>query len=113
MKDPQVEELKKPQEPKVPAPHCSENAETSEKAWKEKKNNRRHWRGHWASKDGRPQERSTPATGVNNTSTAGGENSRKNQNRGARQDPAQAICWNCDKKGHYANKCLEPSKPKN
>ena len=103
MKDPQVKELKKPQEPKAPACQCSENAGTSKKAWKEKKNNSRHQRSYQAPKDSSAQEKSTPVTGVNNTSTAEGRNSKKNQNRGARRDPAQATCWNCDKKGHYAN----------
>ena len=54
MKDPQVKELKNPQELKAPALQRFENAETFEKAWKEKKNDRHHRRGHWAPKDGRP-----------------------------------------------------------
>ena len=113
MKDPQVEELKKPQEPKTSTLQRSENAETSEKAWKEKKNNCRHQCNHRAPKDGRLQKRSTPATGVNNTSIAGGGNSRRNQNRGARQDPAYTTHWNCNIKSHYAIKWPEPSKPIN
>ena len=42
MKDFQVKELKKPQEPKGSAPQHFKNAETCEKARKEKKNNYRH-----------------------------------------------------------------------
>ena len=87
MKDARVEELKKPQKPKVSAPQHSENAEISEKARKEKKNNCRHRRGYRAPKDGKPQEGYTPATGVNNSSTSGVENSQRNQNRGGGQDP--------------------------
>ena len=88
MKDLQVEELKKPLEPKAPALQHFENAENSGKARKEKKNNCRQQRGYWAPKDGRPQERSNPATEINNTFTAGGGTSRKNQNRGAKQNQA-------------------------
>ena len=113
MKDPRVEKSKKPQEPKVPALQRSKNVETSEKAQKKKKNNCRHQCGHRAPKDIRPQEGSTIATKVKNTSTAGGETLRRNQNKGARQDSAQVICWNCNKKGNYTNKCPEPQKPKN
>ena len=68
----------RPQEPKAQAPQHSNNAETSEKARNEKKNNRRHQRGQRAAQDRRPQEDSTPATGVNNTFTFGGGNSQKN-----------------------------------
>ena len=74
----------RPQKPKTQAPLRSDNAETSEKAWKEKKNDRQHQRGHRASQDRKPQEGSTPATEVNNTLTSGGGNSRKNQNKGSR-----------------------------
>ena len=88
MKSPQVKETKKPQESKPLDFQRSENAETSEKARKEKKNNCRHWRGHRAPKGGRLQEESTPSTGIDNTSTAKSGTSKKNQNRGARQDPA-------------------------
>ena len=113
MKDLRVEKSKKPQELKAPAPQCFENVETFEKARKEKKNNRCHWRGYRPPKDGRPQKRSTPATGVNNTSIARDGNSRKNKNRGARQDPAQAIYWNYNKNGYFANKYPQPPKLKN
>ena len=84
MKDLQVKESKKPQKPKAPVPQHSENAETFKKAWKEKKNDCPYRRGHWAPKNGRLQENSTLASGVNNTSTVEGGNSRKNQNRSAR-----------------------------
>ena len=103
----------RPQEPKTQAYQRFDNAEISKKAWKEKKNDRRHQKGHQAPQDGKPWEGFTPATGVNNISTSGGRNSQKNQNRGGRQDPAQATCWNWDKKCHYANKCPEPPKSQN
>ena len=101
------------QEPKAQALQHSDNADTSKKARKEKKNNRWHRRGHRAPQDGRSQEGSTQAIGVNNTSTSEGKNSQKNQNRDGRQDLAQATCWNYDKKGHYANKCPKSLKLKN
>ena len=101
------------QEPKARAPQRFNNAEISEKAWKEKINNRRHQRSYPPPQDWRPREGSTSAIWVNDISTSGGGNSRKNQNRGSRQDSAQATCWNCDKKGNHANKCPEPLKAKN
>ena len=63
IKDLQSKELKKPQKPKAPAPQRFKNIETSEKAWKEKKNDCRHQRGHQIPKDGRPQEGSTRPPG--------------------------------------------------
>ena len=87
MKEPWVEKLKsKSQKKKALALQYSENAKTSKKAWKKKKKNCRHQRSHWALKNGRPQEGSSLATKVNNTSA--GSSLRKNQNRPAKQDLA-------------------------
>ena len=99
MKDPRVKESKsRPQELKAPAPQRSDSIETSKQARKEKKKKDKR---HWGRKS---QEGSTPATGVNNTS-AGGSRPQK--------DVSQVTCFNCNKKGHYSNKCPEPPKPKN
>ena len=59
------------QESETQAPQRFENADSSEKAWKEKKKNNQKNR-----RDCRTQEGSTPATGVN-TKTSGGGNSRR------------------------------------
>ena len=60
------------------APQRSENADTSEKAWKEKKKNDQRNR-----RDCRAQKSSTPAIGVNTKTSGGGNFKRKN-----RPDPA-------------------------
>ena len=66
MKDPNVKKLKsRPQELKTPTPQRSDSSETSEQARKEKKKKDKR---HWGQK---PQEGSTPATGVNNTFAGG------------------------------------------
>ena len=44
----------RPQELKAQAPQRFNNAETFEKAWKEKKNDRRHQKGYQAPQDRRP-----------------------------------------------------------
>ena len=106
MKGPRVEEPKsRPQESKTPAPQRFDSAETSEKARKEKKkNNRRNKR------DRRAREGSTPAIEVNTTDADG---SKKKKNGSNRRDPSEVVCYNCNKKGHYSNKCSEPPKSKN
>ena len=72
MKDPRVKEPKsRPSKSKVPAPQRSDSSETSEQAQKEKKKKDKQHRG-W-----KPQESSTPATGVNNT-PAGESQPQKN-----------------------------------
>ena len=106
MKDPRVEEPKsRPQESKVPALQRSNSAETSEKAWKEKKKN-----DCQNKKDCRAREGSTPATGVNTTDA---DDSKKKRSGSNRRDPSEVVCYNCNKKGHYSNKCPEPPKSKN
>ena len=99
MKDPRVEELKsRPQKSKTPAPQRSDSSETFKQARKVKKKKDKQ---HWGRK---PQESSTPATGVNNTFVAGSQ---------TQKDVSQVICFNCNKKGHYSNKYPKPLKPKN
>ena len=108
MKDPRVEEPKsRSQESKAPASQrSSDNAETSEQAWKEKKKKEKRERRN---RERGPQN-STPTTGANSTSP-GKEKSKRNGSN--RRDPSQITCWNCSKKGHYADKCPKPPKPKN
>ena len=73
------------------------DAEGSEKARKEKKKSRRNRR--------RNQEDSTPATGVNKAEVG--------DHRTKKKDISEISCYNCNKKGHYSNKCPEPRKSKN
>ena len=84
----------RPQESKTQALQRSENADTSEKAWKEKKKNDQRNK-----RDRRAQEGSTLATGIN-TKTSGGDNSKRKN----RPDPVQITGWNCNQKGHYSSK---------
>ena len=95
MKDPRVEEPKKSQELKAPAPQRSDSFETSEQAHKGKKKKNKQHRGQ------KRQKCSTLATKVNNTSA---KRSRPQKNI------SQVPCFNCNKKRHYSNKCPKPSK---
>lgn len=68
MKNPRMKEPKaKTQKSKAPPPQRSKNPKASEKARKDKKKDRRN-RGRGR----RPQKGSTPATGINSTSSFGG-----------------------------------------
>ena len=99
MKDPRSEE------PKVrgtEAPPGPQRSESSEKARKEKKKEQRR-------RDQERREGSTPASGVN-TAQTGEPHQKKKKKRSdkAPRDTSQVKCCNCQKHGHYANKCLEP-----
>ena len=66
MKDPRVEEPKsKPQKSKAPALQRSNNAKTSEKAWKEKKKN--DWKHRQSRRSDDESPRAITATGGNMT----------------------------------------------
>ena len=106
MKDPMVKKPKsRPQESKALAPQRSDSAETSEKARKEKKKN-----DCQNKRDGCAQKGYTPATGVNTTNA---DDNKKKKNVSNRRDPSEVVCYNCNKTGHYSNKCLKPPKSKN
>ena len=76
----------------------SENGDTSDKkARKKKKTKQRHRDAEQAGKN------STPATGVNVSCSA-------NKTHPRRKDPSLITCYNCNKKGHYADHCSEPKK---
>ena len=75
--------------------------ESSEKARKEKKKEQR-WR------DQKRRKGSTPATGVNATQTGKPYQKKKKLRKHLDRDLSIVTCFNCDKKGHYANICPEP-----
>ena len=72
---------------KASVPTSTQNSEPSDKARKDKKKKQ-----HKAKRD------STPATGVNKAEVG---------DHRAKKDISEISCYNCNKKGHYLNKCLE------
>ena len=106
MKDQRVEKPKsRRKESKAPASQYSASAETFEKAWKEKKKNNRYNK-----KDCRARKGSTLATGVNTTNANHGKKKKNGPNC---RNPSEVVYYNCNKKGHYLNKCHKPPKSKN
>ena len=94
--------------------HCSKRAETS------KKPRRDHQKGkhnrnccNYGPRSSRPQG-SIPATWINTTKTLAQNNCGRDQlARWENKDMSRTICYNCNKKTHFANQCPEPRKPKN
>ena len=84
----------------APAPASTQESEPSDKAKKDKKKN---WRGKRGSKE--PKDSTTPASGVNAHEVGGGGQRRKNK-----KDISGVTYYNCNKKGHFSNKCPEPPK---
>ena len=82
----------------APASASTQGSEPSEKAKKDKK---KYWRDKKGPRE--PKDSSTPASGVNRTEAGGSR--RKNK-----KDLSGVTCYNCNKKGHYSNKCPEPPK---
>ena len=88
----------------------SSNPESFAKAWWEKKDRRRR-----EQRDRRGQKGSIPASGVNVAKPSKANKKKNNdQNRnclgGAARDLSQIKCYNCNKKGYYANNCIKPLK---
>ncbi len=109
-KDPKVKESKPRTQEAKPAASQPSTAETY-KARKEKKKDRQNC-GRERGRERKGQEGSTPATGVNTLDTSNGGGRNRNSNRPPK-DQSQVTCWNCDQKGYYASKCLQPQQPKN
>ena len=84
-------------------PQRSNNNKFSDKAWKDKKKER-------CQKDWERREGSTPVTGANSTHTGEPPQKKKNQGRSDRAShvTSQIKCYNCQKMGHYANRCPKP-----
>ena len=84
------------------APASTSESEPSDKAKKNKKKKQ-----HKDKRDsGESRSSTTSATGVNMTEVGG-------KRRRNKKDEYKIMCFNCDKKAHYANKCWEPQKSKN
>ena len=85
----------------TPASASIQDSEPSDKAKKDKKKN---WRGKRDFRE--PKDSTTPAFGVNAAEVGRGGQRRKNK-----KDISGVTCYNCNKKGHFLNKC--PETPKN
>ena len=88
----------------TPASASTQDSEPSNKAKKDKKKN---WRGKRGSRE--PKDSTTPASGVN-AAEVGGGGQRSGQTRRNQKDVKEITCFNCNKKGHYSNRCPEPPK---
>ena len=90
---------------KVPASTPAQDSEPSDKSKKDKK--KKQHRDKKNSK--KPREDSTiPAFGVNAAKVSG---SRKRKR--IKKNFIGVMCYNCHKKRHFADKYLEPWRPKN
>ena len=92
------------EEPKVrdtEAPSGPQRSESSKKARKEKKKEQQQ-------RDREHREGSIPATRIN-TAQTGEPHQKKKKNQGrldrVSRDTSQIKCYNCQKIGHYANRC--------
>ena len=85
----------------TPASASTQDSKPSDKARKDKK--KKYYQDKRDSKE--PKDSTTPAFGVN-MAEVGGKGRRKNK-----RDVSEITCFNCNKKGHYSNKC--PELPKN
>ena len=85
---------------KGPAATPAQDSEPSNNARKDKKKRHQDKRG-----SREPKDSSTPASGVNKAKVGGGEQRKKNK-----KDLNKVMCFNCNKKGYYSNRCLKPPK---
>ena len=79
---------------KASVPTSTQDSQSSDKVRKDKKK-----------KQHKAKRNSTPATGVNKAEVGDHEKKKKDVN--------EITCYNCNRKGHYLNKCPKPQKPKN
>ena len=94
--------------------HCFERAETSERLRRDHQKGRHNGNCRDCGPRGSRPQGSTPATGVNTTKTSARNDCGRNQPaRREDRDLSRTTCYNCNKKGYFANQCPEPRKPKN
>ena len=94
--------------------HCSKRAETLERLRQDHQKDRYNRNCHDRGPCGSRSQGSTPATGVNATETlAQNDCGRDQPARWEDRDMSRTTYFNCNKKGHFANQCPEPRKPKN
>lgn len=73
------------------------------KEWKKK------WKKEWSKKNSRENSPAPPAASGSNATKAIDSQKKKKKAR----DTTKVICYNCNKKAHYANKYLKLKKLKN
>ena len=104
----------RPQEAQTIPPHRSERAETSETPRQDHQKGRYNRNRCNRSPHGSRSQGSTLATGVNATETLARNDCGCNKPvHRENRDMSRTTCYNCNKKGHFANQCPEPRKLKN
>ena len=86
---------------KSPTSTLAQDSDPSDKARKHKK--RKHYRDKRDSRE--LKDSSTLASGINKAKVGG-----KGQRKKNKKDISGVTCFNCNKKGHFSNKCPEPPK---
>ena len=87
----------------TPASASTQDSKLSDRAKAKKDKKKKYYQGKRDSRE--PKDSTTPASGIN-AAEFGGKERRRNK-----KDVSKITYFNCNKKGHYSNKC--PELPKN